>query len=97
MIPQATKTVVVGTPLVLDCSNRSFNHAMSLMCVPGGGGTLTVESSNSANAITAPGSANWMDSGEGAMATKKEVVRYSPCMAIRITALVADGVVELKG
>lgn len=98
-LPEKSEAVAVGTPLILDMTNRAFNHAISIIVKPGGGGTMTVEWSNSPLAVSDQSNpANvWIDSGNGAMAAAAEIARYAPCKAIRVTALVANGLCERKG
>lgn len=87
--------VVVGSPTIIDCTTTPF--PLSVSAVPGGGGTLLVETSCSANAVSAPGSATWYAWPHGAVAAAAVDTLQSPVLAVRVTAAVSDGLVELVG
>lgn len=95
--PRFTLTVVPGTPRIIDCSQRSFGHPMCIHLLPGASGGMTLEASNSANAITDQANADWIDCGNGSMTADTEVTRYAPCYALRIKATVANGTAEVRG
>lgn len=101
-IVRATNPVPVATPLILPMGERliNANHPLSLMLLPGAGGSLQVYVSNSVNAGdrgAGSAAASWVDSGSGALTTATELVRTANCEAIKIVATTTDGSVEQKG
>lgn len=99
MIPENQHAVVVGTPKVLDFTERLWNHAVSFCIKPGVGGTVVMEVSNSPLAVSDPtnGANIWVPDSGGTINAVKEISRFAPCKAIRFTAAVTDAVVHQKG
>lgn len=85
-------TVVVGTPLVLEAAGFSIPYPMVLYISPGIGGTLTVEQRGSLDGafhnIPLP------LSSPGVFSAYDVVKLNGGAEALRITALLADGVIE---
>lgn len=90
-----SEAVAVGTPELIDM--LPFRYPCSITAVPGGGGTLLIEYSTTPGAAAAPGSASWADWPSGATATRATDALLAPVTAIRATAAVAAGSVEVVG
>lgn len=88
--------VVKAGQTELFCVSAIFHQSMSIVATPGGsGGTAQVEMSNTKTAGSNPGAARWVDSGEGAFTTRKEIVRFVPCHYLRLSAVGTDAVFEV--
>lgn len=98
-IPENQHVIPAGQQKVLDFTERNWNHACSLIIDPGAGGTVHVYYSNSPLAVTTPAdpSVIWFEDTGGAVVAVKEIVRFAPCKAIKITATAAIANVHQKG
>lgn len=81
-------TVETATPVVLDGDGYSMPFPLVITAVPSGGGTLLVERQ------TAQGGA-WTAWPAGAVAAKTTQVLNGPSYALRFTAAVAAGIMEI--
>lgn len=86
-------TIVVGTPLIIDMMAHSF--PTTVYAIPGGGGSLAVESTGTPSARSDPGSANWIAWPSGTVTAITSDTLKSPVLALRITATTANGIVEI--
>lgn len=87
--------VVVGTPEIVDL--HGFPIPTSINCVPGSGGTLSVEWSMTKTAVSLPAEATWTAWTAGTVSIKTMDVLDAPIVALRVTALIADGTFEMVG
>jgi hypothetical protein len=81
-------TIAVGTPQTLEAAQYSIPYPLTLRATPGVGGTLLVE-----YRISATGEFSSWPAGTVAAATT--YVLNGPVEALRFTAGVADGVIEV--
>jgi hypothetical protein len=89
------EAVAVGTPVVIDMMPYGFPATVT--AVPLGGGSILVEYSTTPRAAGDPGSASWADWPGGTVAVRTTDSLVGPVSAIRATATVADGAVEVIG
>ncbi len=81
-----TFAVVVGTPLVLDGGGYTIPAPITIVAIPGSGGTVLVE----IQVNTGLAYDSWPP---GTVSTRTINVINGPVYAIKVTALVADAVV----
>ena len=80
--------IPIGTTTLLNRNGYSIPVPATLAAIPGSGGTLLVEYQLAADGA-------WTAWPAGAAATKTVYVLTGPVYALRFTAAVADGVVEM--
>lgn len=90
-----TIAVVVGTPQVVDL--LGWPTPTTICAIPGASGTMAVEWSTTATAVTNPGAASWSAWPAGTVSTKTTDTLDSPIVAMRVTALVSNGSFEMAG
>lgn len=81
-------TVLTSEPTTLDGDGYSIPYPLTLVALPGGGGTLLVEYQ------VAQGGA-WTAWPEGTVSEKTISALNGPVHALRFTAAVANGMVEV--
>lgn len=85
--------IVAGTPLVLESAQYSIPYPLIIRATPGAGGTITVEDRGSAagefHNLPLPTASPGVFSAYGC------VKCTGPIEALRFTATVADGIVEI--
>lgn len=87
--------VSVGSPQVIGM--LPYGYPATVTAVPGAGGTLLVEYSTSLRAEGDPAGSAWQDWPPGTVAAVTSSRLESPVTALRVTALVAAGAVEIVG
>jgi hypothetical protein len=89
--------VAVGTPHVVDA--RNLDAPISVCARPGSGGSLLIETSTSINALGAvagvSSAAKWTAWPKGDVSADASDTLLGPVVAIRATASVASGIVEV--
>ena len=90
-----TLTIVVGDPKVIDL--LGWPTPTTITAIPGASGTLAVEWSTTATAVSNPGAASWTAWPSGTVSAKTTDTLDSPIVAMRVTALVANGSFEMAG
>jgi hypothetical protein len=83
-----TYPVPTDAPVVIGCSHWGNRRPLTIAAVPGGGGTLLVETQ------TAPGG-KWFPWSEGAVSAATQMKLDSKVHTLKFTAAVAAGSVEL--
>lgn len=83
-----TITVAVGTPATIGRTNYTLPYPLTVTVVPGAGGTLLVEYQ-----VATDGA--WQAWPGAAAATTTTYLLTGPVRALRFTAAVADGTVEV--
>lgn len=68
----------------------------SITAVPGGGGSISVEYSTSTEAKVTAGTANWVAWPKGSVTVNASDTLVGKITAIRATALVAIGLLEVR-
>jgi hypothetical protein len=81
-------TIVVGSPQTLEAAEFSIPYPATVFANPGSGGTLLVE-----YRISPAGS--WIAWPDGTVAVDTVYLLNGPVEALRFTALLADGTVEV--
>lgn len=90
-----------GQSLVVDCTAKHFDHPISFIVAPDLGAVASVEFSNSPLAVKDPTSPEnaWVPWAGNPIqgGVPKEIVRYAPIKAIRVTVVGGAAKVDQKG
>ena len=89
------EAVVDGTPVVIDMLPYGF--PATITAVPLGGGSILIEYSTTPRAAGDPAGSSWANWPAGTVAARTTDSLVGPVTAIRATATVADGAVEVIG
>lgn len=81
-------TVSTAAPEVADAGGYSLPFPLTLTALPGSGGTLLVEYQTAGNGV-------WTAWPDGMVSAKTVAVLNGPVYALRFTAAVANGIVEV--
>lgn len=91
----STVPVVVGTPEVVDM--LAWGVPTGVTVIPGASGTMSVEWSRTETAVSNPGTATWTNWTAGTVSAKTSDALDEPVRALRVTAFVANGTIEMVG
>lgn len=97
IVPVRQRRVVVTTAATVLFDGMALSYPATVTAVPAGGGSIRIEYSTtpSASDSTVAATASWTDWPVGTTSVRASATLVSPITAMRFTATVADGAVEV--